>query len=219
MNVPRQHMSMPSAPTSKARDPGLPGMMRILLLAFGLVALGACGGETSPAKTPATAVEGVGTSPAVTPAATVEDVEPSSAEAPAAAVEGSEPSSVSAGSQYTVRTADHPDLGTIVVDGEGFTLYTFKGDDLNSSSCAGECAVTWPPLPAPPDGPRVSIALISIAYVGTITREDGTSQVVYEGKPLYYYYNDKNPGDVRGQGIDGQWSVVSGGLVGLIPAK
>ena len=34
--------------------------------------------------------------------------------------------------------------------------------------------------------------------LGTITRDDGTLQVTYNGKPLYYFKNDKAPGDANG---------------------
>ena len=49
------------------------------------------------------------------------------------------------------------------------------------------------------------------ALVGATTRTDGSSQVTYNGHPLYYFANDKAPGDARGQGINrfgGGWYVV-----------
>ena len=41
--------------------------------------------------------------------------------------------------------------------------------------------------------------------LGTITRPDGGTQVTYEGRPLYLYSGDQNPGEASGQGIQGVW--------------
>jgi predicted lipoprotein with Yx(FWY)xxD motif len=38
-----------------------------------------------------------------------------------------------------------------------------------------------------------------------ITREDGSKQWAYKGKPLYYWVKDTKPGDVSGDGVKGVW--------------
>ena len=41
--------------------------------------------------------------------------------------------------------------------------------------------------------------------IGTVKRPDGSTQVTYNGHPLYYYAPDSSAGQARGQGIDGVW--------------
>lgn len=91
--------------------------------------------------------------------------------------------------------------GTILVDGTtGMTLYNFTQDvkDSGKSNCTGTCLETWPALTVdagetPTGGDGVS------GTFGTITREDnGALQVTYNGLPLYFFKNDKAPGDLNG---------------------
>jgi predicted lipoprotein with Yx(FWY)xxD motif len=91
------------------------------------------------------------------------------------------------------------DLGTILVDSQGRTLYLFKKDSGTTSSCTGECANDWPPLRAskPTEGSGVSTSL-----VGTTKRSDGEAQVTYNGHPLYLFEGDKKPGDTNGEGLN-----------------
>jgi predicted lipoprotein with Yx(FWY)xxD motif len=94
-------------------------------------------------------------------------------------------------------TAQNP-LGTILTDDRGRALYLFVADTGTTSTCAGECAKEWPPLTtkgAPVAGSGVNAALLS-----TTSRTDGTTQLTYNGHPLYYYDDDKGPGTTKGQG-------------------
>jgi predicted lipoprotein with Yx(FWY)xxD motif len=104
-------------------------------------------------------------------------------------------------------TADS-DLGTIVVDDDGKTVYVFDKDTPGSgkSSCTGECLEAWPPVVAESDSP---VADGVTGDVGTITRDDGTAQLTLDGSPLYYWQGDVAPGDVTGQGVQGVWWVVA----------
>ncbi|MFF2811340.1 hypothetical protein ACFVT2_30025 [Streptomyces sp. NPDC058000] len=93
-------------------------------------------------------------------------------------------------------------LGTILVDGQGRTLYLFEADRGRESTCYGDCAKDWPPLVvrgAPTAGSGVREELL-----GTTARRDGSREVTYHGHPLYYFVQDKRPGDVNGQGSDDQ---------------
>jgi predicted lipoprotein with Yx(FWY)xxD motif len=99
--------------------------------------------------------------------------------------------------------------GSILVDGQGRSLYLFTNDTQNSgaSTCTGDCLTNWPPLlstEAPTAG-----AGVDAAKLGTITRDDGTTQVTYNGWPLYLYSSDTAPGDVTGQGVGGVWFLVA----------
>ena len=91
-------------------------------------------------------------------------------------------------------------IGTVLVDGKtGLTVYIFTKDvkDNGKSACSGGCLGTWPALTVsagatPSGGTGVT------GKLGTITRDDGTLQVTYNGLPLYFFKNDKAPGDANG---------------------
>ena len=102
-------------------------------------------------------------------------------------------------------------LGDILVDGKGRTLYLFEADKGPASVCDGACAAAWPPLTT--SGKPKAGAGVSAAKIGTTKRDDGTTEVTYNGHPLYYYAGDSAPGQTNGQGIDGfgaEWYVLSG---------
>ena len=127
---------------------------------------------------------------------------------PAASVQPSETASPEPASpepaSATVQLAES-DLGSILVDGDGMTLYLFESDTGDASTCTGDCAATWPPLIAevPTAGEGVDEALL-----GTTTRDDGEVQVTYDGHPLYGFASDQAPGDTEGQGVGDVWFVV-----------
>ncbi len=100
-------------------------------------------------------------------------------------------------------------FGSILVDGKGMTLYLFTQDTQNSnaSTCYGKCASFWPPLLT--SGAAVAGSGLDASKLGTIKRTDGTTQVTYNGWPLYYFAKDKKPGDTNGQKVQGSWFVVS----------
>jgi predicted lipoprotein with Yx(FWY)xxD motif len=115
---------------------------------------------------------------------------------------------------YEVKTGNVKGLGTVLVDGQGFTLYLFVPDKQSgTSTCYGPCAEAWPPLllpagtTAPVAGPGVNPALL-----GTTHRTDGTVEVTYNKWPLYLWVSDSQPGQATGQGINnngGLWYVLS----------
>jgi predicted lipoprotein with Yx(FWY)xxD motif len=112
-----------------------------------------------------------------------------------------------ASSDAVLATADS-DLGTIVVDGDGRTVYVFDKDTAGSgeSACSGDCLAKWPPVTADSDAPEVDGVS---GEVGTITRDDGSTQVTLAGMPLYLYAGDSHAGDVTGQAVGGIWWVVA----------
>ena len=82
----------------------------------------------------------------------------------------------------------------------GMTLYVFD-TDLGSagSNCSGGCATTWPPVLVTDD------EVANISGLSLITRDDGTKQAAFQGRPLYFYANDTSAGDANGQGAGGVW--------------
>jgi predicted lipoprotein with Yx(FWY)xxD motif len=100
-------------------------------------------------------------------------------------------------------------VGKVLVAADGRTLYLFTADKHGSSVCYGQCAAYWPPLIA--TNSSVGSGL-KTSLLGTTKRNDGKLQVTYGGHPLYYFAEDKKPGDVNGQGFvhfGGGWWVVS----------
>jgi predicted lipoprotein with Yx(FWY)xxD motif len=110
-----------------------------------------------------------------------------------------------------VITTKQNKLGTILGAGpKRLTVYLFEGDKGSGSSCSGACAAVWPPVTA--TGRAQAMGGASAAKLGTITRSDGTTQVTYNGHPLYYFAKDGDAGDAYGQGIKGfgaGWYVLS----------
>ncbi|WP_236788309.1 hypothetical protein [Amycolatopsis sp. GM8] len=96
------------------------------------------------------------------------------------------------------------DLGQIVVDGGGFTVYRYDKDSTNppKSSCNGACAQQWKPVPA---NATEHLTGLDRSAVGTLTRDDGTDQATLHGWPLYRYAKDSMPGETAGQGVGGVW--------------
>ncbi|HRO82670.1 MAG TPA: hypothetical protein PLR92_14620 [Alicycliphilus denitrificans] len=100
---------------------------------------------------------------------------------------------------YSMPHAQVSAQGGVLVGPNGMTLYTFDRDVAGSgkSACNGPCATNWPPLTAAaaPGGDGYSL----------IRRDDGTQQVAYKGKPLYYWSKDAKPGDKTGDGVNNVW--------------
>lgn len=93
---------------------------------------------------------------------------------------------------------------TVLTNAQGFTLYWFAPDTPTRSACYGTCAGYWPPVTVtgtPSAGPGVT------GRLGTIKRSDGTTQVTYNGHPLYTYIGDTTPGQARGNDLN-----LNGGL-------
>jgi predicted lipoprotein with Yx(FWY)xxD motif len=101
-------------------------------------------------------------------------------------------------------------LGLILVNPRGHTLYLFAKDTNAKSSCNGSCARFWPPLLSrrkPTAGPGVKASLL-----GTTKRSNGSLQVTYNRHPLYTYALDKQAGQTKGEGnslFGAKWWAVS----------
>lgn len=119
------------------------------------------------------------------------------------AAEQEETTTTSAAATDGVQLAE-TDLGPILVDPQGFTLYIFTVDTEGESACYDSCAELWPPIPA--DTPISSD--LDDSMFGSTERTDGTEQLTVNGMPLYLYTPDTNPGDTTGQGLNDVWFVV-----------
>jgi predicted lipoprotein with Yx(FWY)xxD motif len=104
------------------------------------------------------------------------------------------------GAAATVGVASSSNLGSILVDSQGRTLYLFAQDTGTTSTCSGACATAWPPLTA--SGMPTAGSGANASQVGTTPRSDNTQQVTYNGHPLYLFARDTKAGDTNGQGVN-----------------
>ena len=102
-------------------------------------------------------------------------------------------------------------LGTVLVNGEGRTLYVFEPDRRRHVTCLAGCAAVWPPVMASSTQPTVTGPL-EASLLGSDADPVGGRVVTYDGWPLYLYHEDSGPGTANGQAEDlngGLWYVIS----------
>ena len=90
-------------------------------------------------------------------------------------------------------------IGQILVNSEGRSLYLFKADQGTKSACTGACAAAWPPLLV--QGKPTLGTGINASLVGTAMRPEGTTQLTYNGHPVYLFAQDQKAGETKGQGV------------------
>jgi predicted lipoprotein with Yx(FWY)xxD motif len=106
------------------------------------------------------------------------------------------------------------ELGEVLVDDAGISLYAFTEDADGVPTCEGACADAWPPLTVEgselPDG-------LDAAVFSVVEAPDGSFQLAAGGHPLYRFAGDSGPGSIAGQGSGGVWFLVdpAGELVEL----
>jgi len=157
----------------------------IALAAAAAVSLGACGTSSTIAGVPSPA-------PVAAPAA------PPAPAAPAGPALTASPTAA---------------LGTVVVDGTGYTLYRFDKDKPkpSKSNCNGSCATQWPPVlvASAAEAKEVKLDGVDAGAVNTVKRADGKLQLTIGGWPVYRYSGDKAAGDTTGQGVGKVWFAVT----------
>lgn len=162
----------------------------VFILSALALLLAACGGGTDTGQT---GDDGTG----ATDTATETEAESSPTEAMTSETEmGSGEAAVAVASS---------DLGDLLVDGEGMTLYLFVPDDQGTPTCTDGCAENWPVF----EGPATAGEGADEGMLGTAEHPSGVTQVTYNGWPLYYFAPDEQPGDTNGQGVGDNWYVVS----------
>jgi predicted lipoprotein with Yx(FWY)xxD motif len=162
----------------------------IAAFAFGAISCGSDSNDNKNDKTPQAT-------------STTEATQPSGSTTPNGTTTGQTPDT--SGAFTTLKVTEDATLGAILTTFDGYTVYTFDNDTGGKSTCTGDCTSLWPPLPTagePTGGEGVT------GELGTITRDDGSTQVTYDGKPLYIYSSDPSPGDTNGDGFGGLWHVV-----------
>jgi predicted lipoprotein with Yx(FWY)xxD motif len=115
-------------------------------------------------------------------------------------------------------TVEKTKIGYVLANATGRTVYWYGHDVKGSgkSSCTGVCLGAWPAvtgMPAAAPGVKLN------GKLGSITRPGGTVQATYNGYPLYTYASDMAPGDTTGNGVGGQWHVITGKVLSSSPAS
>ena len=149
----------------------------VAVAALAALALAACSSSSKPAASPST-----------NPTTTV----------------GQTPTTPAATGPTTVKLASS-ELGQILVDSKGMTLYVDEKDKPGAPNCTGACLTVWPPAAAPAS-PTFGAGLDATKFT-TVTASDGTKQLAVDGFPLYTWTNDKKPGDTTGQDVNGFYVV------------
>jgi predicted lipoprotein with Yx(FWY)xxD motif len=105
----------------------------------------------------------------------------------------------------TVLLREKESAGKYLTDEKGMTLYYYKNDLDSQSTCIDNCIKRWPAFyretVTVPDG-------LNANDFSTISHIEGSRQTAYKGRPLYYFYDDKQPGDMKGDGINNAWYVI-----------
>ena len=104
----------------------------------------------------------------------------------------------------TVAVAE-TELGDVLVNAEGMTLYLFTPDSMETSACTDDCLSAWPPAM----GEAVAGEGVDQSLLTTAPRTDGDDQLAYNGHRLYTYAGDSAPGDTTGQGVGDVWFAVT----------
>ncbi|MER7579808.1 hypothetical protein [Kitasatospora sp. NPDC097691] len=164
-----------------------------------------CGGCSSSTKTTAPA----STSPAATSTATSTTSASGSPSATSTSTGSASPTAAATGAAV-VGAATAGKYQNILVDSQGKTLYLFEADTSPTSTCYDACATAWPPLLT--TGTPTATNGVDQAKITTTARKDGTSQVVYNGHPLYHFEGDTAKGDTNGEessAFGAKWYVVN----------
>ena len=127
----------------------------------------------------------------------------STAASTAASAAASAAASEDAGAGATVAVAES-DLGQILTDADGNTIYFFANDTEGVSNCTEDCLAAWPAVEV--TGTATAGDGVT-AELGTFTRDDGMVQLTVNGFPAYFYAADSAPGDTTGQGVGDVWWV------------
>jgi predicted lipoprotein with Yx(FWY)xxD motif len=105
-----------------------------------------------------------------------------------------------------------PNLGTVLVNSQGLTLYTFAPDMHSKVTCLGSCASVWPPLMLESGEKPAATGQVRQTLLASVPDSEGGQVATYAGWPLYTYVADTSPGTATGQGLNvngGLWYTIS----------
>ena len=139
----------------------------------------------------------------------------SSSPSTAAGSPGRATASASSAAAVTISAKSVPGVGTILVNGQGQTLYLLTSEQGGKITCTDDngCTKPWPDQELPKgDTAGKATGGANPALLGTIKSDDGDVYVTYGGWPLYTFAGDGGPGKANGEGITsfgGTWYVIN----------
>jgi predicted lipoprotein with Yx(FWY)xxD motif len=130
--------------------------------------------------------------------------------APAAAPAASAEGAPAQGERPALTAKEVADLGTVVVDQNGYTLYRFDEDSAKppTTTCVGECATKWPPFVVDRNA-KLRVDGVEDSAIGLLERPDGSTQLTIGGWAVYRFSGDTAPGAAEGQGVSGAWYAIT----------
>jgi predicted lipoprotein with Yx(FWY)xxD motif len=116
----------------------------------------------------------------------------------------------SEGERPALTAEEVDDLGTVVVDQEGYTLYRFDEDSAKppTTACVGDCATKWPPFVVDRNA-KLLVDGVEDSAIGLLERPDGKTQLTIGGWAVYRFSGDTAPGASEGQGVGGAWYAIT----------
>ena len=139
----------------------------------------------------------------------------SSSSGAAAGSSSSAPAGASSGAAVTISAKTVPGVGTVLVDGQGRTLYLLTSEKGGKITCtaANGCTQAWPEVVLA-SGTTAATAGSGVqsSLLGTVKDASGNLEVTYNGWPLFTFSGDSGPGVAKGEGISnfgGTWYVLS----------
>jgi len=186
-------------------------LIALLITAYGPAAAPSIPTQLQPVATQiqpvASAIVATVTQLAVTPSPAATE---STAATASPAASGTSSASVPVTGETTVKATLSDQYGPILANSDDIAVYIYAKDTQHGdkSACTDTtCTSQWSPLTT--QGAPVAGAGAIQSMLGTITRDDGTMQVTYNGWPLYLFSGDTAAGTTKGQGQDNEWHLIS----------
>lgn len=104
----------------------------------------------------------------------------------------------------TITAKSVPGVGTVLVNGQGKTLYLLNSEKGGKITCtdANGCTKIWPDTELPKGMTAATAGSgVQASLLGTVKGDSGALYVTYNGWPLYTFSGDSGPAVAHGQGI------------------
>jgi len=149
-------------------------------------------------------------------AATVAACGSSSSSTAAGSPGSSAPAGASPAASATISAKSVPGVGTVLVNGQGQTLYMLTSEKGGKITCtqANGCTQAWPETLLTHGATTAKAGSgVRSSLLGTVKDASGNLEVTYNHWPLYTFSGDSGPGVAKGQALTsfgGTWYVLNG---------